>query len=66
MKIDNLQILMPAHNEANCIGNQISKIDKILKKKIRFSFLICEDGSDDETLKILNKLKKKIQDSYYF
>ena len=55
MKIDNLQILMPAHNEANSIGSQISKIDKILKKKIRFSFLICEDGSDDETLKILNK-----------
>ena len=61
MKIDNLQILMPAHNEANCIGNQISKIDKILKKKIRFSLLICEDGSDDETLKILNKLKKKFK-----
>ena len=61
MKIDNLQILMPAHNEANSIGNQISKIDKILKKKIRFSFLICEDGSDDETLKILNKLKRKFK-----
>ena len=61
MKIDNLQILMPAHNEANSIGSQISKIDKILKKKIRFSFLICEDGSDDETLKILNKLKRKFK-----
>ena len=61
MKIDNLQILMPAHNEANSIGSQISKIDKILKKKVRFSFLICEDGSDDETLKILNKLKRKFK-----
>lgn len=58
MKTDNLQILMPAHNEAKSIGNQISNIEKILKKKIKFSFLICEDGSDDETLKILNTLKK--------
>jgi dolichol-phosphate mannosyltransferase len=61
MRSDNLQIVMPAHNEANSIGEQILKIDKVLKKKIRFSFLICEDGSEDATLKILNLLKKKFK-----
>ena len=61
MKTDNLQILMPAHNEAKNIRKQILKIDKVLKKKIRFSFLICEDGSEDATLKILNLLKKKFK-----
>jgi len=61
MKSDNLQILMPAHNEANSIGSQILKIDKVLKKRIRFSFLVCEDGSVDETLKILTILKKRFK-----
>ena len=61
MKSDNLQILMPAHNEASSIGSQILKIDKVLKKRIKFSFLICEDGSVDETLKILTTLKKRFK-----
>ena len=61
MKTDNLQILMPAYNEAKNIRKQILQIDKVLKKKIKFSFLICEDGSEDTTLKILNLLKKKFK-----
>ena len=61
MRSDNLQIVMPAHNEANSIGEQILKIDKVLKKKIKFTFLICEDGSEDGTLNILNGLKKKFK-----
>ena len=43
MKTDNLQILMPVHNEEDNIEKQISKIVKILKKKIKFEFLICEN-----------------------
>jgi len=61
MKNDNLQILMPVYNEAENIEKQITKIDKILKKKINFSFLICEDGSRDKSLEILTKLKKKFK-----
>ena len=60
MKKKDLQILMPVHNEENSIEQQIAKISRILKKKIKFSFLICEDGSRDNTLKILNKIKKNI------
>ncbi len=58
--MDNLQILMPAHNEENSIEDQVKKVHKVLKKKIKFSFLICEDGSKDKTLDILKKIKKKI------
>ena len=61
MKSDNLQILMPVHNEANNIGKQITKISNILKKKIKFTFLICEDGSDDGTLEILKRLQRKFK-----
>ena len=52
---------MPVHNEANNIGKQITKISNILKKKIKFTFLICEDGSDDGTLEILKKLQRKFK-----
>ena len=61
MKTNNLQILMPVHNEADNIEKQITKINKILKKKINFSFLICEDGSRDKTLEVLTKLKKNLK-----
>ena len=39
----------------------ITKVNNILKKKIKFSFLICEDGSSDNTLEIFKKLKKKFK-----
>ena len=56
---NSLQILMPAHNEGKNIKNHLTKVNNILKKKIKFSFLICEDGSSDNTLQILNGIKKK-------
>ena len=59
MKKVDLQILMPAHNEAKTIKKHIIKIDNIIRKKINFSFLICEDGSSDSTLQILRKIKNK-------
>jgi len=61
MKNDNLQNLIPVNNEANNIEKQITKISNILKKKIKFTFLICEDGSDDGTLEILKKLQRKFK-----
>ena len=59
MKNVELQILMPAHNEAKTIRKHIINIHKNIRKKINFSFLICEDGSSDNTLQILNGIKKK-------
>ena len=59
MKKVDLEILMPAHNEAKTIKKHIIKIDNIIRKKINFSFLICEDGSSDNTLQILRKIKNK-------
>ena len=52
---------MPAHNEGRNIKNHLTKVNDILKKKIKYSFLICEDGSSDNTLEILKKLKKKFK-----
>tara|TARA_B100001027_G_scaffold150248_1_gene105345 strand:+ start:228 stop:911 length:684 start_codon:yes stop_codon:yes gene_type:complete len=52
---------MPVHNEGKYIKNHITKVNNILKKKIKFSFLICEDGSSDNTVEILKRLKKKFK-----
>ena len=52
---------MPVHNEGKYIKNHITKVNNVLKKKIKFSFLICEDGSSDNTLEILKRLKKKFK-----
>ena len=52
---------MPAYNEGKNIEDHITKVNNILKKKIKFSFLICEDGSSDNTLEILKKLRKKFK-----
>jgi len=57
-----LQILMPAHNEESNIKEILQNIDGVLKKiKINYSIIVCEDGSTDQTLSILKKLKKKIR-----
>jgi len=57
-----LQILMPAHNEEKSIKEILIKVNKSLKsQKIKFSFIVCEDGSTDKTLSILKNLKKKIK-----
>ena len=55
--IDNLQILMPVHNEGKSLEEIINKIHEVLKKKIIFSFIICGDGSNDDTLDILKTLR---------
>ena len=56
---DKLEILLPVYNEVDYIGNLLKGIDKTIKKKIKYRFLICEDGSTDGTKKLLIKLKKK-------
>tara|TARA_Y100001958_G_C21102095_1_gene451717 strand:- start:41 stop:742 length:702 start_codon:yes stop_codon:yes gene_type:complete len=54
-----LEILLPVFNEAKYIEELLFGIDKALKNKINYRFLVCEDGSTDGTKKILKNLKKK-------
>ena len=56
---EKLEILMPAHNEGKSLEETIVKIYDVVKSKISFSFIICEDGSTDDTVEILNRLKLK-------
>ena len=56
-RIESLQILMPVHNEGKSLEETIDKIYRVVKQKIKFSFIICEDGSNDDTVEILKRLE---------
>ena len=56
--IETLEILMPAHNEAKSLAKLIPEIDKNINGKINYSIIICEDGSTDNTLEVIENLKK--------
>ena len=56
---EKLEILMPVHNEENIIKVLIPEIDNYINKQIDYSFICCEDGSSDNSLKVLQKLSEK-------
>ena len=55
-----LSIVLPVFNEANSIEFVLREWQKeLIKHKISYDFLICEDGSTDGTKEILLKVKRK-------
>lgn len=59
MKSWDLQIILPTYNEAACIEKVIVEWNKELKHKLKYNFIICEDGSTDGTKEIIKKLAKE-------
>ncbi|MDA9650542.1 glycosyltransferase family 2 protein [Candidatus Pelagibacter sp.] len=59
MKNYELDILMPVHNEEKIIPNLINKIHNNIYGKINYRFIICEDGSSDNSLEVIKKLQEK-------
>ena len=57
--VSKLEILMPVHNEEKIIKNLIPEIDKSINNRIEYSFICCEDGSEDKSLFVLQELSKK-------
>lgn len=58
-KLVDLQVLLPVHNEAESIEKTISEIFEEISPKVNMEFIICEDGSSDNTKNILNSLMEK-------
>ena len=56
-----LEILLPVYNEVNYLEKLLNGIKKCIGKKIRYNFLICEDGSTDGTKELIKKLRKIYQ-----
>ena len=55
-----LQILLPIHNEAESIAATVREIYKELSPTVQVEFLLCEDGSKDNTKQVLRDLAKEI------
>jgi len=53
-----IQVLLPVHNEAESIENTIREIYLEISPEVNLEFIICEDGSVDNTKNILRKLSE--------
>lgn len=51
-----LEVFLPVHNEAESIEATIREIYAELSSRLRVDFIICEDGSRDNTKQILRSL----------
>lgn len=55
-----VEVFLPVHNEAESIEATIREIYNELSKRLRVRFIICEDGSRDNTKEILLTLAKEL------
>lgn len=55
-----LEVLLPVHNEADSIENTVRELYNELSPRVQLRFLICEDGSVDDTKEILRRLSESI------
>lgn len=55
-----VQVLLPVHNEAESIEATIREIYAELSKHARVQFILCEDGSKDNTQEVLTKVAETI------
>ena len=55
-----IQIILPVHNEENCIESVIMEIYNELSARLSVEFIICEDGSQDQTKEILYRLSRQV------
>lgn len=55
-----LEILLPVHNEAESIEATIREIYSELSPRVAIRFIICEDGSRDNTQEVLTKLAEEL------
>ncbi|MDD2696644.1 MAG: glycosyltransferase family 2 protein [Candidatus Pacebacteria bacterium] len=55
-----IYILLPAYNEASSLPNLLKKIKEVSEGKEDYKVIVVNDGSKDNTLEILEKLKAEI------
>ena len=60
MPTPDLEIVLPVHNEAQSIEATIREIHAELSGQLNIGFIVCEDGSRDNTKEILRRLAEEL------
>ncbi len=55
-----LSVVIPVHNEEESIGNLIDEITNALSEKYQHEIIVVDDGSTDNTLDVLLKIKQNL------
>lgn len=55
-----VQILLPVHNEAESIEATVHEIYRVISQHARVQFILCEDGSRDNTQEVLTRIAETI------
>jgi dolichol-phosphate mannosyltransferase len=55
-----LQVLLPVHNEAESIAATIREIEKELSPAKSHAFILCEDGSKDDSKGVLRRIADEV------
>ena len=56
--IRDISIVIPIYNEQDNIIQLINEVRAALEKKINYEIIVVDDGSDDNTYEVINKIKK--------
>jgi dolichol-phosphate mannosyltransferase len=51
-----VEVLLPVYNEAESIESTVREIYEVLSPQVALGFIICEDGSVDDTKQVLRRL----------
>jgi glycosyltransferase involved in cell wall biosynthesis len=53
-----IDVVLPAHNEGGSIGRTLTEFYDVVAKKdgMKIRFVVCEDGSTDDTVPVLKKI----------
>ena len=54
--MEKVQLVMPVHNEADSIEGTIRELHEVISKIVDLEFIVCEDGSIDDTKNVLRKV----------
>lgn len=55
-----LEVLLPVHNEGESIEATLREIHAEISPRVRMRFLVCEDGSRDNTREVLQGLTREL------
>ena len=55
-----LEVLLPIHNDAESIAATVKEIHEELKPFVRARFILCEDGSKDNTKRVLREIATEV------